>query len=68
MIDRHHADDAFARPWSSFDPLAAGELIARRADGSPLHAAQAGYIVFPDPAAQPGHEWFYLAHTSDRPL
>ncbi|MDE2146547.1 MAG: succinylglutamate desuccinylase/aspartoacylase family protein [Burkholderiales bacterium] len=68
VVDRLHADDRFARPWTSFDPLAEGELIARRADGTELRAPQAGYIVFPDVAAQPGHEWFYLARPSTRPL
>jgi len=68
VVDRHAADDQFAKAWTSFDPLAAGDLIARRADGSELRAAQAGYIVFPDHAALPGHEWFYLAGASERPL
>jgi uncharacterized protein len=68
VIDRLHPDDAFVKPWTSFDPLAAGELIARRADGSELRAPEAGYIVFPDVSAKPGHEWFYLAQTSQRPL
>jgi predicted deacylase len=68
VIDRHHADDRFVQTWSSSDPLAAGELIARRADGSEVLAPGAGYIVFPDPGALPGHEWFYLAQESRRPL
>ncbi|MDE2081310.1 MAG: succinylglutamate desuccinylase/aspartoacylase family protein [Burkholderiales bacterium] len=68
VIDRFDAADRFARPWASFDPLAAGELIATRADGTELRAAQAGYIVFPDGAALPGHEWFYLAQPSNQPL
>jgi len=25
-----------------------------------------GYIVFPNPNAQPGQEWFYLARSSAR--
>jgi hypothetical protein len=54
--------------WTSFDPLAEGQLIALRADGSELRAPQAGYIVFPDVAALPGHEWFYLAQASRRPV
>ena len=45
-----------------------GELIAVRADGSEVRAPQAGYIVFPDVSALPGHEWFYLAQSSQRPL
>ncbi len=68
VVDRHHEHDRFARPWTSFDPLAEGELIAHRADGSALRAPAAGYIVFPDSAALPGHEWFYLAMPSDRAL
>ncbi len=68
VVDRHAEGDRFARPWTSFDPLAEGELIAVRADGSELRAPRAGYIVFPDVSAQPGHEWFYLAQASPRPL
>jgi uncharacterized protein len=68
VIDRHDVADRFVKTWTSFDPLFAGELIARRADGSELRAPQAGYIVFPDSSALPGHEWFYLARASQRPL
>jgi hypothetical protein len=68
VIDRHAEADRFVRSWTSFDPLAAGELIAVRADGGEVRAEEAGYIVFPDPTARPGHEWFYLAQTSSRPL
>jgi predicted deacylase len=68
VIDRQHAGDRFARAWTSFDPLRKGDLIATRADGTPVRAERDGRIVFPDPAAAPGHEWFYLAETSERPL
>ena len=68
VVDRHDAGDQFVKPWTSFDPLAAGELIAHRGDGSEVRAAHAGYIVFPDHAARPGHEWFYLARPSGRAL
>lgn len=68
VVDRHAEGDRFAKTWTSFDPLAAGELIAIRADGSEVRAPQAGYIVFPDVSALPGHEWFYLAQPSARPL
>ena len=54
------------QPFTSFTPLAAGELIALRADGQELRAPYAGYLVFPDVNAQPGHEWFYLARPSSR--
>lgn len=68
VVDRHHADDRFVKPWQSFDPLRAGEPIARRADGAEVRAETDGWIVFPDPGALPGHEWFYLARASTRPL
>jgi len=68
VVDRHDALDEFVEAWTSFDALQAGELIARRADGSEVRAEQAGHIVFPDVSALPGHEWFYLAQASQRPL
>jgi uncharacterized protein len=68
VVDRHHEADRFVRPWTSFDPLQPDELIALRHDGSELRAPQAGFIVFPDVAAAPGHEWFYLAVASERSL
>lgn len=68
VVDRLHEGDRFARTWTSFDPLRAGELIALRGDGSELRAPHDGWIVFPDVNAAPGHEWYYLAVASDRPL
>ncbi|MDP1925649.1 MAG: succinylglutamate desuccinylase, partial [Thiobacillus sp.] len=35
-------------------------------DGTPVRADNDGYIVFPNPNAQPGQEWFYLAKHSTR--
>lgn len=67
--DKAHEADAFVRPWTSFDRLQAGELIGRRASGEPVHAPGgdwSGCIVFPNPKAQPGQEWFYLARDNDR--
>ena len=68
VTDRHHASDRFAREWASYDPLKAGELIGTRADGTPVHAPADGFIVFPNPAALPGNEWFYFAVQSTRRL
>jgi uncharacterized protein len=68
VVDRHHADDQFTRVWKSFDALRAGEVIATRADGHEMLAPQPGYIVFPDASAASGHEWFYLAQASQRPI
>lgn len=66
VIDRLHPDDAFMQPWHSFDPVAAGQAIGTRHDGSAVVAPYDGFIVFPNVAAEPGHEWFYLARPSAR--
>jgi predicted deacylase len=58
--DKLDAGDRFTRTWSSFDPVAEGEQIGVRADGTPVLAAFAGRILFPDVNAQPNHEWYYL--------
>jgi len=61
VVDKVHAGDSFSRPWASFDAVLAGELIGTRHDGTPMRAEADGRIVFPNPAAMPGQEWFYLA-------
>ncbi len=68
VIDRLHADDSFARPWCSFDPVRTGDRIGERHDGTPVIAPRDGFIVFPNPAATPGNEWFYFAQRSERVL
>ncbi len=68
VVDRYAPGDRFARSWKSFDTVAAGELIARREDGTELRASTDGYVVFPDASAEPGHEWYYFARESERPL
>ena len=61
VIDKHHADDRFARPWTSFDAVRVGDVIGHRHDGAPIVAEADGRVVFPNPTATPGQEWFYLA-------
>ena len=61
VVDKAHADDVFTRPWSSFDRVAAGAEIGRRADGTPVLAPYDAIMLFPDSAAPAGNEWFYLA-------
>ena len=68
VFDRHHADDRFNQDWASYDPVAAGESIALRHDGTSVLAPRDGYIVFPDANAKPGNEWFYFAHRSSRDI
>jgi predicted deacylase len=66
VVDKAHAGDTFARAWASFDPVRAGEIIGTRHDGTPVHAAGDARVVFPNPAAQAGQEWYYLARPHDR--
>lgn len=68
VTDREHAGDAFVRDWATFDAVAEGEAIGRRADGTLLRAPGNGFIVFPNTEAMPGTEWFYFAVASDRDL
>ncbi len=66
VIDREHAGDQFVKPWTSFDPVSAGEVIGLRHDGSEVKAPADGFVVFPNPKALPGNEWFYFAQRSSR--
>jgi succinylglutamate desuccinylase len=66
VTDRYHPDDRFVRDWASFDRVRAGEAIGTRQDGAPVVADRDGYVVFPNPDALPGQEWFYLAKRSTR--
>jgi hypothetical protein len=61
VIDKIDDNDKFSREWASFDKLRAGDLIGTRHDGTPITAAYDGHIVFPNPNAVTGQEWFYLA-------
>ncbi len=66
VVDKEDDADTFAREWASFDPLHEGDLIGRRKNGAPVLAVENGYIVFPNPTAKAGQEWFYLARPSPR--
>lgn len=68
VVDRLHEGDRLLRPWASFDTVEAGTAIGVRHDGTPVRAPADGHIVFPNPAASPGHEWFYFARRSRRSL
>ncbi|MDO9403835.1 MAG: succinylglutamate desuccinylase/aspartoacylase family protein [Polaromonas sp.] len=61
VTDRLHADDTLTRPWRSFDAVKAGERIGTRHDGTPVSAPADGFVVFPNPGAGVGQEWFYFA-------
>ncbi|HEX6361766.1 MAG TPA: succinylglutamate desuccinylase, partial [Albitalea sp.] len=66
VVDKAHDDDRFARDWSSFEAVRAGEAIGTRHDGTPVVADADARIVFPNPAARAGQEWFYLARQDAR--
>jgi predicted deacylase len=66
VVDRNDEGDRFSREWNSFDALRAGDLIGTRHDGTVLRADADVRIVFPNPAAKPGQEWFYLARPHGR--
>jgi predicted deacylase len=66
VIDKTDDADVFARDWASFDRLAKGDLIGTRKDGTKVFAEEDGYVIFPNPAAVAGQEWFYLARKSPR--
>ena len=58
---RREREGAFARPWSNFDPVTKGEVLARYADGVELRAPEDSVVVMPYEAAAVGEEWYYLA-------
>ncbi len=68
VTDRHDAGDRLSRDWASYDTVRAGDLIGTRSDGAEVRARADGFIVFPNPAALPGNEWFYFAQRSQRQL
>jgi predicted deacylase len=66
VVDKIHADDRFDREWASFDAVHPGDVIGLRHDGTVVRAPADGFIVFPNPNALAGQEWFYLARESRR--
>ena len=61
VTDRESAGDYFSREWRSFDAVKSGELVGFRQTGAEVKAPADGFIVFPNPRAEPGQEWFYFA-------
>jgi len=61
VVDKTHDDDRFTRLWNSFDSFRCGDCIGTRNDGTPVLAEYDARILFPNPDARAGREWFYLA-------
>jgi len=68
VIDKSHQDDQFQKAWISFDRLTEGELIGTRQTGAAVNASRSGFMMFPNPGALPGNEWFYYAELSARKI
>lgn len=62
------AGDRLEGVWKTGDAVAAGAVLARRANGEPVCAPADGYVVFPDAAAQPGQGICYFGVRSERAL
>ena len=61
VTDRGNPGDTFSREWRSFDAVNSGDLIGVRQGGAQVTAPADGFVVFPNPRAEPGQEWFYFA-------
>lgn len=66
VIDKTHAADQFQKAWVSFDRLTENDHIGTRDNGAVVTAARSGFILFPNPNAAAGNEWFYYAKPSER--
>ena len=62
--DKVDKGDTFVRKWSSFDPVAKGQQIGVRADGTPVTSELDGRILFPDVNAGANQEWYYLTRAN----
>jgi predicted deacylase len=62
--DKMDKGDSFVRTWSSFDPVAKGQQIGVRADGTPVTSELDGRILFPDVNAGANQEWYYLTRAN----
>ncbi|HEY8564124.1 MAG TPA: succinylglutamate desuccinylase/aspartoacylase family protein [Beijerinckiaceae bacterium] len=58
--------DRIDAAWRNGDAVAAGQVIAQRADGTPITAPMDGFLVFPNPTAKPGEVLFYFGVASPR--
>jgi len=65
---RESPEDQFVKTWMNFESIKKGELLARRANQSPVYSPCDGAIVFPNPVSALGSEWFYIATASRRAL
>jgi L,D-peptidoglycan transpeptidase YkuD (ErfK/YbiS/YcfS/YnhG family)/predicted deacylase len=60
--------DQIDEGFGTGDAVTAGQVIARRAAGTPILAPRDGFLVFPNPIAKPGEVLFYFGIPSPRAL
>lgn len=53
-------EGSFSENWQNFSAVKKGQVVARRANGELISAAQNSYIVMPKVDCPIGAEWFYL--------
>jgi predicted deacylase len=58
--------DRLEKSWATGDAVAAGEVIARRADGQALTAPSDGFVIFPNADPKPPTELYYFGVASKR--
>ena len=58
--------DRLEKAWTTGNPVGAGEVIARRADGAALKAPRDGFVIFPNPEPKPFVELYYFGEASQR--
>jgi len=68
MVLCEAAGDRLEGSWKTGDAIAAGQPIARRADGEAVLAPRDGFAIFPHATAKPGEAIIYLGETSSRRL
>jgi len=66
MVSKLHDADRLCAQFANFEPVKQGQLLAIRHDGSHVCANYDGYVLFSDPNAVAGSEWFYLAKDNPR--
>lgn len=58
-------EDRLLRPYVTGEPVRAGEVIGKRADGSPITAPHDGAVIFASGTVQAGTEMCFLCHPSN---
>ncbi|QCI69473.1 succinylglutamate desuccinylase [Phreatobacter stygius] len=66
VIVCEQAGDRLEGRWKTGDAVAAGDLVARRANGEAVRAARPGFIIFPNANPKPGEGICHLGVASDR--